>query len=72
MPDLTPTEKKVMALIGKGFSNSAIAEALDMRSATVRAHLNTLYQKFYLKKDHGIRQATCLALIANGIELETA
>jgi DNA-binding NarL/FixJ family response regulator len=44
-PDLTPREREVLALIGQGLPNRAIAEKLFISEATVKTHINNLFSK---------------------------
>ncbi|WP_439677894.1 response regulator transcription factor [Embleya sp. MST-111070] len=43
--DLTPREREVLALIGQGLPNRAIAEKLFISEATVKTHINNLFAK---------------------------
>ncbi|MZD10090.1 winged helix-turn-helix transcriptional regulator, partial [Streptomyces sp. SID5785] len=43
--DLTPREREVLALIGEGLPNRAIAEKLFISEATVKTHINNLFAK---------------------------
>jgi len=42
---LTPTEIKIMALLGKGKSNKEIASEMKCSVKTVKNHLNSIFQK---------------------------
>jgi DNA-binding NarL/FixJ family response regulator len=42
---LTPTEIKVLALLGKGKSNKEIAHEMNCSVKTVKNHLNSIFQK---------------------------
>lgn len=42
---LTPTEMKVMSLLGRGKSNKEIAKELDCSVKTVKNHLNSIFNK---------------------------
>ena len=42
---LTRREQQILRLLGKGMSNKAIAEALDVSVPTVKAHLTNMYRK---------------------------
>lgn len=42
---LTPREKEVIQMIGKGLKNKNIAENLFISEATVRHHLSSIYEK---------------------------
>jgi len=45
-PDsLTPTEIKIMALLGRGNSNKEIASQLNCSVKTIKNHLNSIFQK---------------------------
>ena len=41
---LTPKEKEVLALVGKGASNQEIADKLFVRDVTVKTHLNSIFK----------------------------
>ncbi|MFC4331108.1 response regulator [Streptomyces andamanensis] len=43
--DLTPREREVLALIGRGLPNRGIAEKLFISEATVKTHINNLFAK---------------------------
>ncbi|MEV7419596.1 response regulator transcription factor [Streptomyces sp. NPDC089919] len=43
--DLTSREREVLALIGQGLPNRAIAERLFISEATVKTHINNLFAK---------------------------
>jgi DNA-binding NarL/FixJ family response regulator len=43
--DLTPREAEVLTLIGRGKSNTEIAEELFVSAATVKTHINNLFAK---------------------------
>ncbi|MGW6704046.1 response regulator transcription factor [Streptomyces sp. NPDC054956] len=43
--DLTPREREVLTLIGRGLPNRAIAEELFISEATVKTHINNLFAK---------------------------
>jgi DNA-binding NarL/FixJ family response regulator len=48
-PALTPREQEVLALLGEGMSNTAIAEHLSLSESTVRVHLFHLLRKLNLE-----------------------
>ncbi len=43
--DLTSRETEIIHLVGRGLSNKGIADALGVTVATVRTHLNKVYEK---------------------------
>ena len=45
---LTPREKQIAALASAGYSNRSIAQILDIRDATVSAHLKQVLQKLHI------------------------
>jgi len=47
--DLTPQERAVFRLVGRGASNEAIAEKLSVAPSTVRSHLKSVYRKLGLR-----------------------
>lgn len=49
LADLTARELEVLALIGRGFSNTEIATTLVLSEATVRTHANRIYTKLSLR-----------------------
>ncbi|MDR2114567.1 MAG: response regulator transcription factor [Bifidobacteriaceae bacterium] len=48
--DLTPSEHKVLALIGEGLSNREIAERLGVAEKTVKNHITSLLAKMGLQR----------------------
>jgi DNA-binding NarL/FixJ family response regulator len=46
---LTPTERKVLTLIGQGYSNSEIAASLFVADTTVRTHVRHIFEKLGLR-----------------------
>lgn len=42
---LTPREREILALVGKGFNRPEIAGVLDISKHTVATHLSTIYEK---------------------------
>lgn len=59
---LTPKEKEVLALVGKGASNQEIADKLCVRDVTVKTHLNSIFKKL---KVTNRTQAVLLAMQIN-------
>lgn len=49
MKPLTPTEKRVLDLVGQGMSSTQIAFALDISAHTVDTHRKNLLSKFAAK-----------------------
>ena len=58
--DLTPTETRVLELIGTGQTNAEVAATLGVAVSTVRTHLLRLFEK---TGSH--RQADLVALLAS-------
>jgi DNA-binding NarL/FixJ family response regulator len=46
---LTPTERKVLTLIGQGYSNSEIGTSLFIADTTVRTHVRHIFEKLGLR-----------------------
>jgi len=44
--NLTAREVEILRLVGRGLTNSQIAEQLEIESGTVRIHLHRIYKKF--------------------------
>lgn len=44
-PNLTPTEREILRMLGRGDSNAAIANARYITVGTLRTHLKSLYKK---------------------------
>ena len=42
---LTPREREVAALIGRGLSNGEIADALFLGKRTIETHISSIYRK---------------------------
>jgi DNA-binding NarL/FixJ family response regulator len=58
---LSPREREILKLIARGLSNADVARALSISSATVRTHLEHIYQKLEVSNrteavTEGIRQ----------------
>ena len=48
--DLTPSERKVLDLIGDGLSNREIGEKLGVAEKTVKNHITSLLSKMGLQR----------------------
>jgi DNA-binding CsgD family transcriptional regulator len=46
---ITPREKDIISLLGRGFSNEEIAETLDISVSTVKNHRSKLFRKLKVK-----------------------
>ncbi|MGW4744831.1 response regulator transcription factor [Streptomyces sp. NPDC004288] len=61
--DLTPREREVLALIGQGLPNRAIAERLFVSEATVKTHINNLFAKAGIRdRAEAVRRAIAAGL----------
>ncbi|MFE5591406.1 response regulator [Streptomyces sp. NPDC056549] len=61
--DLTPREREVLALIGQGLPNRAIAEQLFVSEATVKTHINNLFAKAGIRdRAEAVRRAIAAGL----------
>ena len=58
---LSPREREVMLLAGKGLANKAIALKLDVAEGTIKLHLHRVYQKL------GIKSRFALAALSRDI-----
>jgi DNA-binding NarL/FixJ family response regulator len=56
--DLTPREREVLVLVGRGASNREIAQALYLSEGTVKNHVSNILSRL------GLRDRTQLALLA--------
>lgn len=62
--DLTPREREVLQLIGRGFSNADIAEELYIEVGTVKNHVHSILQKLQVNSRQDA--AEYLALLEEG------
>ena len=46
---MSPREKEIIALLGKGYLYKEIADQLGISISTVRAHLHTVYEKLHVQ-----------------------
>jgi len=61
--DLTPREREVLTLIGRGLPNRAIAEELFIGEATVKTHINNLFAKAGIRdRADAVRRAIAAGL----------
>ncbi|MET9493804.1 response regulator transcription factor [Streptomyces sp. NPDC006552] len=61
--DMTPREREVLTLIGKGLPNRAIAEQLFISEATVKTHINNLFAKAGIRdRADAVRRAIAAGL----------
>ncbi|MFG3100937.1 response regulator [Streptomyces sp. NPDC048182] len=61
--DITPREREVLALIGRGLPNRAIAEHLFISEATVKTHINNLFAKAGIRdRADAVRRAIAAGL----------
>ncbi|MFJ8043441.1 response regulator [Kitasatospora sp. NPDC096147] len=62
--DLTPREREVLTLIGRGLPNRAIAEELFVSEATVKTHINNLFAKADIRdRADAVRRAMAAGLV---------
>ncbi|MEU9102268.1 response regulator transcription factor [Streptomyces sp. NPDC048361] len=61
--DITPREREVLALIGQGLPNRAIAQQLFISEATVKTHINNLFTKADIRdRADAVRRAIAAGL----------
>jgi DNA-binding CsgD family transcriptional regulator len=65
-PPLTPREAEVLALVGQGMSNKAVARRLGISLHTVKFHLEALFEKLGASSR---AQAVAIGLRGGAIEL---
>lgn len=68
LEELTPRELELLSLMAKGYTNSAIAEALCIDIRTVQRHINNMYSKIKAGADFDQRH---LRVSATRLYLET-
>ena len=61
---LTPRQRQIFGLIGRGLSNKAIAQIAQLSVTTVETHRKTIAQKLGVSGAELVRQASLLAGIA--------
>ncbi|WP_439105759.1 LuxR C-terminal-related transcriptional regulator [Congregibacter sp.] len=61
--DFTPREEEVALMVGRGFNNREIAEALEVSERTVKANLTVIFEKL------GLRDRVQLALYVNRLPI---
>jgi DNA-binding NarL/FixJ family response regulator len=49
VPDLSPRESEVLALVAKGYINKEIADQLSLSLETVRSYLKSIYDKLHVR-----------------------
>jgi DNA-binding NarL/FixJ family response regulator len=62
-PALSPREREVLTLIGRGATNKEIAAALFLAEGTVKNHVTSLFEKL------GVTDRTSAALVARDLRL---
>jgi len=66
LPELTPREEQALALLGRGYSNKAIAKAMDLSPETVKDHLERVFHKLDVRdRLSAVKRATELGLLRN-------
>lgn len=67
--DLTPREREVLGLIGKGLSNQEIAERLVIERGTVKNHLHNILKKLNASNRKEAAAVYMINLRSNGSEV---
>jgi len=65
---LTSQERAVLSLVAGGASNTDIAKALNIKSATVRSHIAATRRKLHVRRPEGL----LLAALQMGVAPEAA
>lgn len=65
---LTSQERAVLSLVAGGTSNTEIARALKIKSATVRSHIAAMRRKLHVRRPEGL----LLAALQMGVAAEAA
>jgi DNA-binding NarL/FixJ family response regulator len=63
LEDLTPRELEVLALVGAGRSNDAIAHELVVTRRAVERHINAIFAKLGLNESPGLNRRVLAALL---------
>ncbi len=64
LPELTPREAEALELLGRGFSNKAIAKAMGLSPETVKDHLERVFHKLDVRdRLSAVKRATELGLL---------
>ncbi len=69
---LTPRQREILALISQGFTNSAIAQRLNLSPSTIENQLNQLYQELRLVSGHNEFNARVRAALLYVMESQVA
>ena len=63
---LTAREREVLALVARGASNAAIAEALHLSAKTVETHLRNIYAKLDIPESPAVSRRVMAVLRHHG------
>ncbi len=64
LPELTPREEEALTLLGRGYSNKAIAKEMDLSPETVKDHLERVFHKLDVRdRLSAVKRATELGLL---------